>query len=267
MLFPLLSVASENGNQKKLQKNERLKLKTIRSRPLPSTNSNTFLTPRIPLDTKPPTVICHQKTMSEPIPESIPTSQDPRSKRPTKRLALTPTSAQAQSLASLFSHPEREIIIPPTSAPPSSANFLKPPEIVANVQGSSAGAGSGEFHVYKASRRREYERIRIMEGEVERENADQEFERRKEERNKLDEARTEKRRKKRDARKKGKGGGEKGGNGVSGGGLMDVDGGENGEGDDQEVREGKLGPIVDIGRGVVIHDDYDDDDGDVGKRK
>jgi hypothetical protein len=31
-----------------------------------------------------------------------------------------------------------------------------------NVQGSSAGAGSGEFHVYKASRRREYERLKIM---------------------------------------------------------------------------------------------------------
>ena len=34
-----------------------------------------------------------------------------------------------------------------------------------NVQGSSAGAGSGEFHVYKASRRREYERLKIMEEE------------------------------------------------------------------------------------------------------
>ena len=35
-----------------------------------------------------------------------------------------------------------------------------------NVQGSSAGAGSGEFHVYKASRRREYERLKIMEEEA-----------------------------------------------------------------------------------------------------
>jgi hypothetical protein len=31
-----------------------------------------------------------------------------------------------------------------------------------NVQGSSAGAGSGEFHVYKQARRREYERLKIM---------------------------------------------------------------------------------------------------------
>ena len=35
-----------------------------------------------------------------------------------------------------------------------------------NVQGSSAGAGSGEFHVYKASRRREYERLKIMEDQA-----------------------------------------------------------------------------------------------------
>jgi hypothetical protein len=31
-----------------------------------------------------------------------------------------------------------------------------------NVQGSRAGAGSGEFHVYKASRRREYERLKLL---------------------------------------------------------------------------------------------------------
>jgi hypothetical protein len=37
-----------------------------------------------------------------------------------------------------------------------------PVEMMKNVQGSSAGAGSGEFHVYKQSRRREYERLRIM---------------------------------------------------------------------------------------------------------
>jgi hypothetical protein len=38
-----------------------------------------------------------------------------------------------------------------------------PAEMMKNVQGSSAGAGSGEFHVYKQSRRREYERLKIME--------------------------------------------------------------------------------------------------------
>lgn len=38
-----------------------------------------------------------------------------------------------------------------------------PPEMVKNVQGSASAAGSGEFHVYKHSRRREYERLKMME--------------------------------------------------------------------------------------------------------
>lgn len=37
-----------------------------------------------------------------------------------------------------------------------------PREMMKNVQGSSAGAGSGEFHVYKQNRRREYERLKLM---------------------------------------------------------------------------------------------------------
>ena len=37
-----------------------------------------------------------------------------------------------------------------------------------NVQGSSAGAGSGEFHVYKQNRRREYERLKIMDEKAQR---------------------------------------------------------------------------------------------------
>ncbi|KAH0566074.1 hypothetical protein GP486_000539 [Trichoglossum hirsutum] len=140
--------------------------------------------------------------MSEPIPESIPTSQDPRSKRPTKRRALTPTSAQAVHVDALFAHPEREVIIPLSATkeakPKSSA---APPEIVANVQGSSAGAGSGEFHVYKASRRREYERLRIMEEEVKREKEKGEFESRREELRKQDEAKTNKNKAKREKQK------------------------------------------------------------------
>jgi hypothetical protein len=78
----------------------------------------------------------------------------------------------------LFANPDREIAIP---AGPKAKTALAPPEIVANVQGSSAGAGSGEFHVYKASRRREYERLRLMDEEVEREEKDREWAEKKEE--------------------------------------------------------------------------------------
>ncbi|KAI1911115.1 hypothetical protein LOZ12_004525 [Ophidiomyces ophidiicola] len=139
--------------------------------------------------------------MSEPIPESIPTSQDPRSKRPLKRRALTPLSEQAKQLDGLFKDPSKDIHIPAISKPRTSASLPPPPEVVANVQGSSAGAGSGEFHVYKASRRREYERVRLMEEELKNEKATTEHANKMEELKRKDEEKTEKNRKKREKRK------------------------------------------------------------------
>ncbi|KAA8895035.1 DUF1168 domain protein [Sphaerosporella brunnea] len=132
--------------------------------------------------------------MSEPGPASIPTSADPRSKRPTKRRALSPTSAQASAVTHLFTNPERDIKIPTGAR---QKTLAPPPEIVANVQGSSAGAGSGEFHVYKASRRREYERLRLMDEQVRQEEEKREFERKMEELKKKDEEKTNKNRKRR----------------------------------------------------------------------
>jgi hypothetical protein len=38
-----------------------------------------------------------------------------------------------------------------------------PKDTLKNISGSSAAAGSGEFHIYKHSRRREYERVKAME--------------------------------------------------------------------------------------------------------
>jgi len=133
--------------------------------------------------------------MSEPIPESIPTSADPRSKRPTKKRALTPRNGLAADVEALFAKPDRDIHIP-GAAP--KKGLAAPPEIVANVQGSSAGAGSGEFHVYKASRRREYERLRLMDEEVKKEEDEKAFQERKTEQEKKDRAKTEKNRAKRE---------------------------------------------------------------------
>ncbi|KAI0378233.1 hypothetical protein F5Y04DRAFT_262132 [Hypomontagnella monticulosa] len=160
--------------------------------------------------------------MSGEGPESIPTSADPRSKRPTKKRAVTPLSSQAREVEALFAKPEQTIRIPDAGTLSSSRknNLPPPPEIVTNVQGSSAGAGSGEFHVYKASRRREYERLRRMDEEVATERAREEFEKGKEEREKRDDEKTRRNREKREkakARKaKGKNGG--GGNGKEGAG-------------------------------------------------
>ncbi|KAI9706145.1 MAG: hypothetical protein M1812_008254 [Candelaria pacifica] len=208
--------------------------------------------------------------MSEPIPESIPTSQDPRSKRPTKRLALTPTTAQASQVEALFAKPDKEIQIP-TSTVTKSRPLNAPPEIVANVQGSSAGAGSGEFHVYKASRRREYERIKQMDEEVRQEQGNEEFEKNQEKLRKLDAKKTAKNQKKRErkvqkkakkakAKKEGltedkvsdgsatgKEGRGEGANGQTRDGAREVDHSEG---------EGASGPVANSEEvGITIHDD------------
>jgi len=48
-------------------------------------------------------------------------------------------------------------------------------EKIQNSFGSASGAGSGDFHVYRAARARENERIKSMEKSAEEEKLDQEF--------------------------------------------------------------------------------------------
>lgn len=152
--------------------------------------------------------------MSEDIPDSIPTSADPRSKRATKKRALTPRAHLAADVEALFAKPDRDIHIP-GAAP--QKGLAPPPEIVTNVQGSSAGAGSGEFHVYKASRRREYERLRLMDEEVKKEQDEKEFRERKAEQERLDREKTEKNRLKREKARARKNKQKKGPNGPAAG--------------------------------------------------
>lgn len=214
--------------------------------------------------------------MSGTGPESVPVSADPRSKRPTKKRALTPVSAQASQLDTLFARPDQEIRIP--SSAQQKRHLPLPPEIVTNVQGSSAGAGSGEFHVYKAARRRENERLRLMDEEVRAEEEQREFEAKRKEREEEDRAKTERNRLKREkmkARKEKAKAGKKGG--IGGGKQVDAAGGNTGGGvkaravgasnndDDGEVENEKMdvdtkgneaAPTATADTpGLLIHDD------------
>lgn len=199
--------------------------------------------------------------MSENIPESVPTSVSNRSQRPTKKRALTPATQQSAQVEALFANPDRidnGLALGPRERP-----TMAPPEVVANVQGSSAGAGSGEFHVYKASRRREYERLRTMDEEVKAEEAEKDFQQRKEERERKDEEKLSKNRAKREKAKqrqaKKKAGGADG---------MDLDGEaskENGAAVKRKLAPAKVplpgaeveedGQVVQEEAGITIHDD------------
>lgn len=196
--------------------------------------------------------------MSEPGPESVPASADHRRKPVKRQRRDDPISQQAATVEALFAKPDQEIKIPSSEVGQYSGRA--PPEIVSNVQGSSAGAGSGEFHVYKASRRREYERLRAMDEEVEKEKEDERYAREAEERRMKDEEETAKKRRKREMKRgKGKKGGVKAveaqNNKIQARAEAKEDGKEEtGEAGKQEGQTAEAA-VADEEEGLIIHDD------------
>jgi Protein of unknown function (DUF1168) len=93
----------------------------------------------------------------QPIMSSDPTTS---TVVPVNRHALTAVEKQRSQLDKLLKDPTKPAYVP---SPPKEKTIRAAREMMKNVQGSSAGAGSGEFHVYKASRRREYERLKLLE--------------------------------------------------------------------------------------------------------
>lgn len=110
-------------------------------------------------------------------------------------ITKTPAEEQRLKLERLMRNPEKLAPIPDR---PKEWNPRAPPEFVRDVMGSSAGAGSGEFHVYRHLRRREYQRQDFLDKMAEKCDADVKY-LEKVEQNKVDaDERTAKRRKKRD---------------------------------------------------------------------
>ncbi|ODQ54726.1 DUF1168-domain-containing protein [Saitoella complicata NRRL Y-17804] len=185
----------------------------------------------------------------------VPTSIDQTSDRPKKKRATSPTSLQRESLSRLLNRdPLKPLHIPP---PPSttSTSPAPPPEFVTHVQGSSAGAGSGEFHVYKAARRREYDRLAAMDAESVREREMSEFEARREGFRREDEEKTAKNRARRMKKKKVRGKGDKmeeeeGVNAAQNGARPESSGGTDPDGNGV-----KADVKVVKSKGLLIHDD------------
>ncbi|KAH9935467.1 uncharacterized protein B0H18DRAFT_1082238 [Fomitopsis serialis] len=137
----------------------------------------------------------------------------------TSRHALNAVDKQRAQLERLLKDPSKPAYVPP---PPKEKSIRPAREMMKNVQGSSAGAGSGEFHVYKASRRREYERLKMMDETAEKEAETLEFERKQREREEQAEAKTAKNRTKRQKKKeRAKGKGAEKDSGVGAGGSAD----------------------------------------------
>ncbi|XP_063825649.1 PRKR-interacting protein 1 homolog [Ostrinia nubilalis] len=109
------------------------------------------------------------------------------------------TDLQRLKLEKLMKNPEKPVVIP---EPPKQKSLAAPPDFVRNVMGSSAGAGSGEFHVYRHLRRKEYARQKFIQEKSEKEKLDEEYHRKLEENRRLAEEKTAKKRAKRLKRKK-----------------------------------------------------------------
>lgn len=130
----------------------------------------------------------------------MPKSKEKEEEKPI--VAKTAVDLQRLKLQKLMKNPEKPVIIPER---PKIKSTPTVPEFVRNVMGSSAGAGSGEFHVYRHLRRKEYARQKFIQEKGQKELLDEEYHRKLEENKRVAEEITAKKRAKRlKRRQKGK---------------------------------------------------------------
>ncbi|RUS19097.1 hypothetical protein BC937DRAFT_87997 [Endogone sp. FLAS-F59071] len=127
-------------------------------------------------------------------PASSPASPSPAPAGKKHAHSMTSAELQKRQLDKLLKRVDRPMVIPDT---PKSKEIKPPKDIVRNVQGSSAGAGSGEFHVYRAHRRREYARLKMLDENAKKSEEQMEYEAKIAEMKAVAEARTAKKRAKR----------------------------------------------------------------------
>ncbi|KAH1178769.1 hypothetical protein KIL84_000100 [Mauremys mutica] len=125
-----------------------------------------------------------------------PAPRPPRPRKEPQPLVIPRSAAEEQRLRleRLMKNPDKTVPIPEKLnewAP------RPPPEFVRDVMGSSAGAGSGEFHVYRHLRRREYQRQDFMDAMAEKQKLDEEYQKKLEKNKMIAEEQTAKRRRKR----------------------------------------------------------------------
>ncbi|XP_062501824.1 PRKR-interacting protein 1 homolog [Corticium candelabrum] len=108
------------------------------------------------------------------------------------------TDEQRLKIERMMADPEKPVVIP---EPKKLRAPRPPPEFNFDVMGSSAGAGSGEFHIYRGIRRREQNRVKWIETQAANEDMDEEFQLRLGKKKLEDNERTAKKRAKR-AKKK-----------------------------------------------------------------
>ncbi|RLU24143.1 hypothetical protein DMN91_004353 [Ooceraea biroi] len=109
-------------------------------------------------------------------------------------VAKTAADLQRLKLLKLMKNVDKPVILPER---PKAKNTPSVPEFVRNVMGSSAGAGSGEFHVYRHLRRKEYARQKFIQEKAHKELLDEQYHHKLEENKRLAEEATAKKRAKR----------------------------------------------------------------------
>ncbi|XP_066259413.1 PRKR-interacting protein 1 homolog [Euwallacea similis] len=120
--------------------------------------------------------------------------EKPKKERPPHVIVKNTADYQRMKLEKLMKNPEKPVIIPER---PKERGAPHIPDFVRNVMGSSAGAGSGEFHVYRHLRRKEYARQKYMEEKARREKLDNDYKQKLEDNKRLCDERTAKKREKR----------------------------------------------------------------------